>query len=111
MPTQAISLPLSANQPLSAIRSRRIESIDLLRGVVMIIMALDHVRDYFHGSAYLYDPTDLSRTSPAIFFTRWITHFCAPIFMLLSWISACFYPSKNQPNALSFFLLTPRIFP
>src|SRR5258708_4521333 len=106
MPTQAISLPLSANQPLSAIRSRRIESIDLLRGVVMIIMALDHVRDYFHGSAYLYDPTDLSRTSPAIFFTRWITHFCAPIFMLLAGISACLYGSKKGRKELSFFLMT-----
>src|SRR5258708_8254326 len=107
MQTQAISLPLSATQPLSAIRSKRIESIDLLRGVVMIIMALDHVRDYFHGSAYLYDPTDLSRTSPAIFFTRWITHFCAPIFMLLAGVSPCFFPSNTGRNEPSFFLLTP----
>ena len=106
MPTQAISLPLPANQPVSAIRSKRIESIDLLRGVVMIIMALDHVRDYFHGSAYLYDPTDLSRTSPAIFFTRWITHFCAPIFMLLAGVSACLYGAKKGRKELSFFLMT-----
>lgn len=100
MSASAISLPLSA------IRSKRIESIDLLRGVVMIIMALDHVRDYFHGSAYLYDPTDLSQTSAPIFFTRWITHFCAPIFMLLAGISACLYGSKKGLKELSFFLLT-----
>jgi len=72
----------------------------------MIIMALDHVRDYFHGSAYLYDPTDLSHSSPAIFFTRWITHFCAPIFMLLAGVSACLYGAKKGRKELSFFLFT-----
>lgn len=96
----------AAALPLSSIRSKRIESIDLLRGVVMIIMALDHVRDYFHASAYIYDPTDLSRTSPAIFFTRWITHFCAPIFMLLAGVSACLYGAKKGRKELSFFLFT-----
>lgn len=92
--------------PLSATRSKRIESIDLLRGIVMIIMALDHVRDYFHGSAYIYDPTDLSKTSVAIFFTRWITHFCAPVFMLLAGVSACLYGAKKGRKELSFFLFT-----
>jgi len=87
-------------------RSPRIASIDLLRGLVMIIMALDHVRDYFNGSAYLYDPTDLQQTTPALFFTRWITHFCAPIFMLLAGVAAWLYGNKNGRRALSFFLLT-----
>jgi uncharacterized membrane protein len=85
---------------------KRIESIDLLRGIVMIIMALDHVRDYFHHDAYIFDPTDLSRTSPQLFFTRWITHFCAPIFMFLAGVSAHLYGIKNGRKAVSFFLLT-----
>jgi uncharacterized membrane protein len=88
------------------VTGRRIESIDLLRGIVMIIMALDHVRDYFNASAYIYDPLDLTQTSVAQFFTRWITHFCAPIFMFLAGISAQLYGFKNGRKALSFFLLT-----
>lgn len=72
----------------------------------MVLMALDHVRDYFNDSAYLFDPTDLQQTTPALFFTRWITHFCAPIFMLLAGISAWLYGQKNGRRALSFFLLT-----
>ena len=91
--------------PLTAVRSR-IESIDLLRGIIMIIMALDHVRDYFHAYSYNYDPTDLQHTSAPIFLTRWITHFCAPLFMLLAGISACLYGLKNGRKALSFFLFT-----
>jgi len=87
-------------------RKSRIESIDLLRGVVMIIMALDHTRDYFNRSAYLFDPTDLQHTTVALFLTRWITHYCAPIFMLLSGISAWLYGRKNGRAAVSFFLLT-----
>lgn len=91
---------------LQAVKTKRIESIDLLRGVVMIIMALDHVRDYFHGGAYLFDPTDLSQTSVSIFFTRWITHFCAPVFMLLAGVSAFLYGAKRTRKELSFFLFT-----
>ncbi|SHN20104.1 DUF1624 domain-containing protein [Chitinophaga sp. CF418] len=95
-----------AGTPLTAAKSRRIESIDLLRGTIMIIMALDHVRDYFHAYSYLNDPTDLQHTSVPIFLTRWITHFCAPIFMLLAGVSACLYGVKNGRKALSGFLLT-----
>lgn len=92
--------------PNLGIKPRRVESIDLLRGTVMIIMALDHARDYFHGNAYIFDPTDLTKTSGALFFTRWITHFCAPIFMFLSGVSAHLYGGKNGRKALSFFLMT-----
>jgi uncharacterized membrane protein len=92
--------------PSLSVRSQRVESIDLLRGIVIIIMALDHARDYFARSAYLFDPTDLHQTTVALFFTRWITHFCAPIFMLLAGIAAYLYGIKNGRKALSFFLLT-----
>jgi len=91
-------------------KTGRIESIDLLRGIVMIIMALDHVRDYFHYDAFIYSPTDLSKTNVLLFFTRWITHFCAPVFVFLAGISAYLYGVKKGKKELSFFLLTRGIF-
>src|SRR3954470_2491224 len=87
-------------------KGKRVESIDLLRGIVMIIMAIDHVRDYFHHDAFLYSPTDLSRTSVVLFFTRLITHFCAPVFVLLAGVSAYLYGLKRSRRELSFFLLS-----
>ncbi len=86
--------------------SYRIQSIDLLRGLVMIIMALDHTRDYFHASAQIYDPLDLSQTSPIIFLTRWVTHFCAPVFMFLAGTSAFLVGQRKSKKQLSFFLFT-----
>ena len=103
-----MSATLTAPQPIASrtSKSRRIESIDLLRGIVMIIMALDHARDYFNRDAYLYDPTDMTQTGDFLFFTRWITHFCAPIFMFLAGTAAFLYGLKKGPKAASFFLLT-----
>jgi len=92
--------------PLTNGSRKRIESIDLLRGTVMVIMALDHVRDYFHDSAFEYDPTDLSQTNTAVFFTRWITHFCAPVFIFLAGASAHLNGLKKTKKELSFFLFT-----
>jgi len=87
-------------------RGKRVESIDLLRGIVMIIMALDHVRDYFHHGAFLYDPTDLAKTNVVLFFTRFITHYCAPVFVFLAGISAYLYGAKKSRRHLAYYLLT-----
>lgn len=89
------------------IKSSRIESIDILRGLVMVIMALDHVRDYTNTGYLFIDPTNIATTTPALFFTRWITHFCAPVFVFLAGTSAFLYGVKKaSKGALSKFLLS-----
>lgn len=92
-------------QNLSTARPARIHSIDILRGAIMIIMALDHVRDFFHESALTDDPLNLSTTTPQLFFTRWITHFCAPIFVFLSGVSAYISGIRKTREELSRFLI------
>lgn len=86
--------------------NQRIESLDFLRGIVMIIMALDHVRDYFHHDAFLYSPTDLTKTNVFLFFTRFVTHYCAPIFVFLAGISAYLYGTTRSRRELALYLLT-----
>ena len=87
-------------------KTNRIESIDVLRGVVMVIMALDHVRDYFHYGAFFVDPTNLETTTPALFFTRFITHYCAPVFVFLAGTSAFLYGRKKTKPELFKFLFS-----
>ncbi len=83
----------------------RISSIDLLRGLVMIIMALDHTRDLLHKDAIISDPLNLDTTTPILFFTRWITHFCAPVFVFLSGTSAYLQSLRKTKKELSLFLI------
>jgi uncharacterized membrane protein len=82
----------------------RIESIDVVRGVIMILMALDHVRDFFGNSGL--NPTDPATTTIPLFFTRWITHFCAPVFFLLTGTGAYLSLRKQTKRELSRFLFT-----
>lgn len=88
----------------------RISSLDMLRGLVMVIMALDHVRDFFYKTELsqaadaALDPTNMETTYPALFFTRWITHFCAPVFVLLAGASIYLMGQRLTKNELSVFL-------
>ena len=82
----------------------RLESVDVVRGVIMILMALDHTRDFFGQTSI--SPTDLSQTTISLFFTRWITHFCAPVFFLLTGTGAYLSLRKKSKRQLSRFLFT-----
>jgi uncharacterized membrane protein len=97
--------PAAASAPTAtATASRaRVESIDVVRGVIMIIMALDHTRDYLGIPG---NPTDLANASAALFLTRWITFFCAPVFFLLTGTGAYLSLRRKSPGVLSRFLLT-----
>ena len=92
-------------QPSLTSTQKRIDSIDILRGIVMVIMALDHVRDYFHYAANTDDPLNLATTTPFLFFTRWITHFCAPVFVFLSGTSIYLQSLRKSKKELSSFLI------
>src|ERR1700690_2545044 len=91
---------------IEAVSSKRarIESIDVVRGVIMILMALDHTRDFFGNSGL--NPTDPGSTTIPLFFTRWITHFCAPVFFLLTGTGAYLSLGKKSKRELSRFLFT-----
>jgi uncharacterized membrane protein len=96
----------SANPAKAASPGTRLLSIDALRGLVMVIMALDHVRDFFHSDAALFSPTDLSRTTLILFLTRWITHYCLPVFMFAAGMGVYLYGRGHTKGELSRFLWT-----
>src|SRR6478735_9876780 len=86
----------------------RVSAVDALRGLIMIIMAIDHVRDFVHRGAMAGSPTDLATTTPVLFLTRWITHFCAPVFMLTAGLGAYLFwrHGERTRTELSRFLVT-----
>ncbi len=85
-------------------RAARVVSLDIFRGLIMVVMALDHTRDYFTNLRF--EPETLTQTYAALFFTRWITHFCAPMFFFLAGIGAFFYGRRHTPAELTRFLWT-----
>lgn len=91
---------------MATLKINRIESIDILRGLVMIIMALDHTRVYFYFGSFFGEPTNVETTTPIVFFTRFITHFCAPVFLFLAGTSAYLYGCKKTKSELFKFLFT-----
>ncbi len=99
------AVPLVSRSPAPDQRSYRLASLDLLRGLVIVIMAIDHVRDFFLAGA-LQDPTTDPNVTLGLFMTRWITHFCAPVFVLLAGISAGLMAARRTPTDLARLLFT-----
>jgi len=111
MASQTVVLPAPPSAARAAAapsaRRRRVDSVDLLRGVVMVLMLLDHTREFVHRDAPFFDAADLSRTTVALFITRWVTHFCAPTFVFLAGTGVALQLARGKSKReLSRYLLT-----
>ena len=96
-----------AETALTRAGALRLDAIDLLRGFVIVLMVLDHARDFLHAKAFVFSATDLTQTTPLLFMTRWITHLCAPTFVFLAGVSIFLQRANGKsPAELSKFLLT-----
>ncbi len=103
-----MAAPALASPAATALPGPRLDAVDVLRGLVMALMALDHARDFFHfGATHGHDPLDFAHTTPALFFTRWITHYCAPTFIFLAGLGAFLSGTRGKSRRdLSRFLVT-----
>jgi uncharacterized membrane protein len=104
MPAGGTMLVEPAPQGPMRSEADRIDAIDMLRGLVIAIMVIDHARDFFHFYAQRFDPTDPAKTWPLLFATRWVTHLCAPTFVFLAGVSI-YFQKANGKTGLSPFLL------
>ena len=105
MSIEPAASPDHATPLMAPASGRRVDAVDVLRGAVMVLMVLDHTRDYF-GNASL-NPMDLSQASPAFFMTRWVTHFCAPVFAFLAGTGAYLAGCRSRSRSdLAVFLAT-----
>jgi uncharacterized membrane protein len=105
--SQVLQAPVESPQPVepAIVRPRRSAAIDILRGLIMVLMALDHTRDFYSNAQF--NPLDLSKTTPAYFLTRLVTHYCAPTFVFLAGMGAFLYGASGRTRTqLSTFLLT-----
>src|SRR5262245_37442598 len=94
--TASPATPAAAARAASIAAGVRITEIDMLRGLVIVIMVLDHVRDYMLAGSFSINPLDPAQTTPWLYATRWITHLCAPTFVLLAGVSAFLQHAKGK---------------
>lgn len=93
------------NDASSTQTRKRNTSIDLVKGIIVVLMCLDHTRTFFHYSAYHFNPTNVSLSSLPVFLTRWITHFCEPVFCFTAGLSAFYLRQRMDLPTLSNFLI------